>query len=146
MHVWERLIRSLENPALSIEGAMRLHICLVDYRYGNLSIDDANIDTEILQTSCDDEGISYMVLGNDVWNYISKPSTYEIDGRLNSLNLRDKVRLSFMDHEISCPRKSELGIDKYIRANRNQSIIIDTRMSSRINHINNIIKHFVQKN
>ena len=46
---WKRLGFGLENCAIIIKGAMRLHNYLVDYRETNFEIDHLTTDTNIFQ-------------------------------------------------------------------------------------------------
>ena len=95
---WKRLTCSLDNSALIVEGAMRIHNYLVDYREANNCKSEAQIDKYIFEQGCDDTGAASMVVGNDVFNIRGRPTNVEKDERLNALKLRDTLRMSLKDH------------------------------------------------
>ena len=79
---WKRLTCSLENAALIIEGSMRLHNFLVDYRESNKDIDqelDAILERHLFEQGLDDSNIVPIVVGNQSSRGLGRPTLHEID-------------------------------------------------------------------
>ena len=106
---WKRLTGSLEHSALIIEGAMRLHNFLVDYREAQTIMpdEDQTTDSTIFENDCQDRGIQPIVAGNDGGRPRGRPSGSEKFYRTQGLKLRDQLRLSLKDHDMHRPRHEE---------------------------------------
>jgi len=106
---WKRLTGSLEHGSLIIEGAMRLHNYLVDYRdaqTNNVEV-ESDIESVIFENDCLDRGIQPIVVGNDGGRPSGRPSATDKFYKMQGLKLRDKLRLSLKDHDMHRSRKEE---------------------------------------
>ena len=63
---WKRLCCSLANATIIIEGAMRLHNLMVDYRKDTDSVHGSLCEKGIFENECADNGINPMVIKNDI--------------------------------------------------------------------------------
>ena len=111
---WKRLTGSLEHSALIIEGAMRIHNFLVDYRdeqstdeSTNNMVNEINIERDIFENDCSDKGVQPIVVGNDGGRLAGRPSALEKYYKVQGIQLRDKLRLAIRDHDMHRPRKEE---------------------------------------
>ena len=118
---WKRLTGSLEHSSLIIEGAMRLHNFLVDYRDAQIHVDDEDntTDSMIFQNDCQDRGIQPIVVGNDGGRPRGRPSASEKFYRTQGLKLRDQLRLSLKDHDMHRARQEEWTTDVNTHVLRN---------------------------
>ena len=105
--LWKRLTCSLENTTTIIEGAMRLHNFLVDYRedtnYGHESL----CEKYIFENEYADNGINSMVIGNDSVRPAGRISTEDQLNRQKGILLRDNLKSSLVAHYMHLPRKEE---------------------------------------
>ena len=79
---WKRLNYSLENSAIIMEGAMRLHNFLVDYRERNNSSIDLEIDNNIFVQDLLSQNSFPVQIGNDLGRPSGRISQNE---RLNQM-------------------------------------------------------------
>ena len=91
---WKKLTGSLDHSALIIEGAMRLHNFLVDYRDAQTMMEDEDntTDSMIFENDCQDRGVQHIVVGNDGNNggtLRGRPSGNEKFYRIQGHKLRD---------------------------------------------------------
>ena len=113
---WKRLKCSLENAAIIIEGSMRLHNFLVDYRESSKDIDkelDAILERHIFEQGLDDSNIVPIVVGNQSSRGAGRPTLHEIDNRTLGLQRRDKLKNDLQDYGLHRPRASEWKDDSY---------------------------------
>ena len=97
---------------------MRLQNFLVDYLEEHSDyIPDEN-ERIIFNEDMVDSGESAMVVGNGV-EVRGNISNHEREMRFKSLKLRDKLRLSLMDHDLKRPRKEERLEDDSMHIIRN---------------------------
>ena len=85
---------------------MRLHNFLVDYREERSDSIPDETERVIFNGDMVDSGESAMVIDNDV-GVCGNISNYDREMRLKGLKLREKLRLSLMDHDLRRPRKEE---------------------------------------
>ena len=113
---WKRLTCSLENAALIIEGSMRLHNFLVDYRESNKDIDqelDAILERHLFEQGLDDSNIVPIVVGNQSSRGAGRPTLHEIDNRTLGLQRRDMLKNDLQDYGLHRPRTSQWKDDSY---------------------------------
>ena len=115
---WKRLKYSLENATLIIEGSIRLHNFLVDYRESYVIIDEETEEKSLFTEDARNSRECTMVVGDDV-GVRGNISNSEKDQRYKGLKLRDSLRLSLVDHDIHRPRKEEYFDDDNIHVHRN---------------------------
>ena len=104
---WKRLSCTLDNAAIIIEGAMRLHNFLVDYRERhnctNESFEDRHIFTQdVLNTNS-----MPLQTGNDLGRPRGRISFDEHSKRIEGMQIRDRLKQSLRDHQLYRPRKNE---------------------------------------
>ena len=63
---WKRLNCSLENAAIIIEGAMRLHNYLVDYRENNKLVNELEEDMDLFHQDALNSNTIRLQTGNDL--------------------------------------------------------------------------------
>ena len=102
----KRLKCSLKNVTIIIKGGIILHNFLFDYRDGHSDPIPDDTERSIFNEDMVDSGESTMVVGDDV-GIRGNISNHERETRLKDLKLRDKLRLSLMDHDLRRPRKEE---------------------------------------
>ena len=107
-----------------IEGAMRLHNFLVDYRDVQTIMEDEDNKTDnmIFENDCQDRGIQTIVVGNDGNNGgrpRGRPPVSEKFYRTQCLKLRDQLRLSLKYHDMHRARQEEWSTDVNTRVVRN---------------------------
>ena len=85
---------------------MRLHNFLVDYREEHSDSIPDETERVIFNEDMVDSGESVIVIGNDVGIH-GNNENHEREMRLKGLKIRDKLRLSLMDHDLRRPRKEE---------------------------------------
>ena len=105
---WKCLKCSLDHATLIIEGSMRLHNFLVDYRESKLPEDkrvDELIEEQLFHDELSDNGINPIVVVNDSNRGSGNITNNEKESRLNGLKLRDRLKISLMNHDLNRPRK-----------------------------------------
>ena len=115
---WKRLTCSLANATLIIEGAMRLHNFLVDYRDEHADKELIVNERQLFQDDIDNSDATVMVVGNDLRSQ-GNITTNEKTQRVKGLQLRDKLRISLLDHDMHRPRKEEWVEDDHNHVTRN---------------------------
>ena len=81
---WKRLKSILDNATLIIEGSMRLHNFLVDYRESRKDTDkevNTILEKHIVEQGLDDNSIVPIDVGNHSSRGIGRPTLHEIDCR-----------------------------------------------------------------
>ena len=89
---WKHLTCSLENSTTIIEGAMRLHIFLLDYREYTNSADDLLCDKGVFENECVDYGINSLVIGNESVRPAGRVSNEEQLNRQKGILLRNNLK------------------------------------------------------
>ena len=104
---WKSLRCSVDNATVIIEGAMRLHNFLVEYRDENQSPSDIAEEQRIFNDDCVNTDACPIISGNDSTRPRGRPTVDEREYRLQGLKLRDKLRLDIADCDMHRPRKEE---------------------------------------
>jgi len=104
---WKPLRCSLDKSTIIIEGAMRLHNYLVEYRDANLPPSDFAVEQRIFDHDCTDIDACPIISGNDGARPAGRPSSDEREYRLQGLKLRDTLRLNFAACDMHRPRQEE---------------------------------------
>ena len=102
---WKRLCCSLDNSCLIIEGALRLHNFLVDYR--EYTTNSMKEDEVIFQHEISDTGAEPMQIGNDNARPSGRPTNPETHMRRNGLLLRNKISDALVDCDMHRPPLKE---------------------------------------
>ena len=102
---WKRLTGAVDNSFVIIEGAMRLHNFLIDYRQENVNElrDDLNADMTNFVSTNDDVGNMPGVVVNDNRRPPGRISSDERQRRIRGLEMRDTLRQAFIDHNMHRP-------------------------------------------
>ena len=109
-YFWKRLKYVLTNSFLIIEGAMRLHNFLVDYR--NNELEDIRTDLSqdfaaFVSDNTDDDAIVPGVILNDNRRPRGRISDDERTRRNKGIELRDKLKLSLANHNMHRPKANK---------------------------------------
>ena len=104
---WKPLRCSVDKATIIIEGAMRLHIFLVEYRDANLPPSDISVEQRIFNDDCINTDACPIVSGNDSTRPAGRPSSDERECRLQGSKLRDKLRLDIADCDMHRPRQED---------------------------------------
>ena len=104
---WKHLSCSLHNDSIIIEGAMYLHIFLVDYRKDSTNDINKDSDFNTFQDELKDTGISPIVAGNDIRTSRGRLSLNDKYNRLRGLQLKDTLKLSLANYDMHCPSTKE---------------------------------------
>ena len=107
---WKRLKYALTNNFLIIEGAMRIHNFLVDYR--NNELEDIRTDLSedfaaFVSDNTDDDAIVPGVILNDNCRPSGRISDDERTRRNKGIEIRDKLKLSLADHNMHRPKANK---------------------------------------
>ena len=97
---WKILNFSLENTAILIEGAMRLHTYLVDDRERNNGIHHLASERELFQQDVSNSGSIPVQTGNDLGRPQGNITNDEGMNRLKGMLIRDGLRQSLADHDM----------------------------------------------
>lgn len=102
---WKRLTGAVDNSFIIIEGAMRLHNFLIDYRQDNVNEirNDLNADMTNFMSTNDDIGNMPGVVVNDNRRPRGRISYDERQRRIQGLEIRDRLRQAFIDHNMHRP-------------------------------------------
>ena len=106
---WRRLYGSIDNYFLIIQGAMRIHNFLIDFRQDNVNEirSDLNIDMANFMDQCDVIGGLPGVIVNDNRRPSGRISDDERLRRNNGLLLRNSLRQAIKDHNMHRPSKNK---------------------------------------
>ena len=96
---WKRLSFSLNHTSVVIEGAMRLHNFLVDYRDQHCDKEKEANKRRIFTEDMENSGAMVMVVGNNV-GITGGISNQEKNNRHRGMQLRDKLRMSLMKYDM----------------------------------------------
>lgn len=107
---WKILTSSLDHGSVIIEGAMHLHKFLVDYQDEHCDKYQEINERRIFNEDLANSDAMIMIAGNDVAGTIRNQ---EMNNRQRGMQLRDKLIISFMDHDMHTGRKEEWTEDKY---------------------------------
>ena len=103
---WSAIQYSLENTCIICEGAMHLHIFLVDYRNSLLEpLNETQKEKEIFHYDQIDNGIVSYAITNDSTRPRGRPSFDEVECRQKGLLLRDHLRLALANNNMHRPVK-----------------------------------------
>ena len=114
---WKHLMFNLDNICLTIEGSIRLHNFLADYRDDN-RVSNSEPDELIFQQDL----IVSSVLPLETSNNLRRPrgniANCDKQSQLNGLYLYDKLCDEFESHDIHCLSRKECLEDIYTHVNR----------------------------
>ena len=102
---WRRLIVSLKHSFVIIEGAMRIHNFLVDYRNDNIEevrTELTNSCTQFYSSSSSPDDIPGVVV-NDNRRPSGRIAFEERKRRVQGLEIRDTLRQAIVDHNMHRP-------------------------------------------
>ena len=102
---------SLDHASVIIEGAMRLHNFIVDYRDEHCNTDTGVTDRRIFTEDISNNGAMVMVVGDDQRDK-GRKSNDEKENRLKGLQLRDRLRISLMNHDMHRASREEWSGDE----------------------------------
>ena len=105
---WRRLYGSIDNSFLIIQGAMRIHNFLIDFRQDNVNEirSDLNVDMANFMNKCDELGVLPGVIVNDNRRPSGRISDDERLRRSNGLLLINSLRQAIKDHNMHRPSKN----------------------------------------
>ena len=86
---------------------MRLHNSLVDYREKIMSSHHTIQDKATFESECTDNGINYVVVGNDSARPAGRTSNEDNINKQKGLYLRDNIKLAFAVHDMHLPRNNK---------------------------------------
>ena len=108
---WKRLNCKLEHAAIIIEGAMRLHNYLVDYREKHLEVNELATDMVVFHEDLLNSNTIPVQTGNDLGrpqgNITSEDRLNRDDGNRLRAHLSQKIQ----DHDMHRPRMNEWYCD-----------------------------------
>ena len=104
---WKRLNCSLENAAIIIEGAMRLHNYLVDYRENNLGEKELQDDMVLFQQDLLNSNTIPVQTGNDLGRPRGNITSEDRLNRVDGTRLRANLSQKNQDFDMHRPRKNE---------------------------------------
>ena len=104
---WKRLNYSLKNAAVIIEGAMRLHNFLVDYRERNNCLEDLTYDNMIFNEDILNTNSLPVQTGNELGCHRGNISNEERSNRVEGMLIRDNLKLLLKECQMYRPRKNE---------------------------------------
>ena len=113
---WKRLVCSLDNTTIIIEGSMRLHNFLVNYRESSKDTDrevEAILEKHIFEQGLEDNAIVPIVVGNPMSRNRGRPTSHKMDCRTDRLFLRDKLKNALQDCGIHRRSGQEWKDDNY---------------------------------
>ena len=90
---------SLDHASVIIEGAIRLHNFIIDYRDEHCNTDKEVTDKRMFTEDISNNGAKVMVVGDDQ-HHKGRISNDEKDYRLKGLQLRDTLRIFLMNHDM----------------------------------------------
>ena len=102
---WKCLTAAVDNSFVIIQGAMRIHNFLIDYRQDNVNEirDDLNADmANFMSRNDDDENLPGVVV-NDNRRPPGRFSNDERARRFHGMEIRDRLRQAFLDHNMHRP-------------------------------------------
>ena len=108
---WKRLTCSLDHASVIIEGAMRLHNFIIDYRDEHCNTDKEVTDRRMFTEDISNNGAMVMVVGDDQ-RHKGRISNDEKEYRLKGLQLRDRLRISLMNHDMRRAAREEWSGDE----------------------------------
>ena len=105
---WKRLNGSLSNSFTIIEGAMRIHNFLIDYRNDNVDEirSDLNQDMTNFMTNCHEIGVLPGVIVNDNRRPPGRIPDTERLRKINGLEIRDNLRQAIVNHNMHRPSRN----------------------------------------
>ena len=105
----KRLTFSLENATIIIEGAMRLHNYLVNYRLNNktTSDNDGIIETNIFQQDILNSNAMPVIIGNGMGRPKENISNDECLNRMKGCIICDTLKIALQDHDMHRPKRNE---------------------------------------
>ena len=102
---WRRLNCSLENAAIIIEGAMRLHNFLVDYREKNKLVNELEEDMDLFYQDALNNNTIPLQTGNDLGRPQGNITSVDRMNRVDGTRLRAQLSQKFQDHDMHRPRR-----------------------------------------
>ena len=114
---WKRLSTSLDNTFIVIEGAMRIHNFLVDYRDDNMNDMRKDLADDLVShmETVAESGTLPGVVVNDNHRPRGRISNDEKVRRLKGIDLRDELCMKIANHNMVRPRK-DWRIDEHNHA------------------------------
>ena len=103
---WKILSCSLDHTSVIIEGEMRLHSFLVDYRDEYCDKEKEANERRIFTEDMENSGSMIMVVGNDV-GITGRISNQKKNDRHRGMQLKDKLRIFLMKHDMHRARNEE---------------------------------------
>ena len=94
----------LEHSVIITEGAMRLHIFLVDYREDTNSAHESVFDKGIFENEYIDNAMNSMVTENYSVRLAGRISNEDNINRKKVLYFRDNLKLSLATHDMPRPK------------------------------------------
>ena len=79
---------------------------------------DERIEIEIFQNDLIINGVSLIVRGQDSVRDVGRPEVNDRDSRLRRKVLRDKLRISLVDHDMHRPRQNDWRQDIHMHTVR----------------------------
>ena len=108
---WKRLNCSLEHAAIIIEGAMRLHNYLVDYREKHLVTNELVDDMALFREDLMNSNEIPVQTGNDLGRPLGNITNAERLNRVDGTRLRANLSQKIQDHDMHRPRMNEWYCD-----------------------------------
>ena len=108
---WKRLNYSLDNISIIVEGAMRLHNYLVDYRESFTAEEDHVGDMELFRQDAIDSQTLPLQTGNDLGRLRGNISNDERMNRYKGEFVRSRLMNEIRDCDMHRPRKKEWYCD-----------------------------------
>ena len=115
---WKRLNCSLAHAAIIIEGSMRIHNYLVDFREREISDATLSTDNVIFNEDASNIGATPVQTGNDIGRPRGNISVEDRENRRCGLTLRDELRHSLEDHGMHRPSRDEWHSNAYNHTKR----------------------------
>ena len=100
---------SLNNACLVIEGAMRLHNFLVDFRDSH--IENYNIEKQIFQDNIRDANEEPLQVGSDLGRPAGRSTHANVVSRTQGLLLRNQLCNALALHDMHRPERKEWFTD-----------------------------------
>ena len=97
---------SLDHASVIIEGAIRLHNSLVDYRDEHCDQEKEENERRIFTEDMENSGTMVMVVGNDI-GMTGRISNQKKNDRHRGMQLKDKLRIFLMNHDMHRARNEE---------------------------------------
>ena len=115
---WKRLNCKLEHAAIIIEGAMRLHNYLVDYREKHLEVNELAADMVVFHEDLLNSNTIPVQTGNDLGRPQGNITSEDRLNRVDGTRLRAHLSQKIQDHDMHRPRMNEWYCDSSSHTHR----------------------------